>query len=210
MFVDFLLSSIGEHIYDDAFILKDNIYSYQDLLKQYNFFSLFIKDNHVPANAVVALEGDFSPYSTACLLALIENSNIIVPLTKALGEKKDEFCQIAEVEYYIKIDDEGSIDLSKKTGSGKHELYNILRERNHPGIVFFSSGSTGASKGAVHDLVYILDKFKIPRKTKRMITFLMFDHMGGLNTLLHNLSGGGCVITVRDRSPEAVLSIVEK
>lgn len=34
--------------------------------------------------------------------------------------------------------------------------------------------------------------------------------MGGLNTLLHNLSGGGCVITVRNRTPEAVLEIVEK
>lgn len=210
MFIDFLLLSIKEHINSDAFILKNNIYSYQDLLNQYNSFTLFIKDNNIPANSVVALEGDFSPYSTACLLALIENSNIIVPLTAALGEKKDEFCRIAEVEYYIKIDDEGHIDLSKKIGTGQHALYNILRERNHPGIVFFSSGSTGASKGAVHDLVHILDKFKTPRKTKRMITFLMFDHMGGLNTLLHNLSGGGCVITVRDRSPEAVLSVVEK
>lgn len=210
MFIDFLLSSVSEHINDDAFILKDKVYTYQNLIEQYNSFSTFIKDNNISKNAVVALEGDFSPYSTACLLALIENSNIIIPLTKALGEKKEEFCQIAKVEYYIKIDDEGSIDLSKKTGTGQHALYNILRERSHPGIVFFSSGSTGASKGAVHDLVYILDKFKAPRKTKRMITFLMFDHMGGLNTLLHNLSGGGCVITVRDRSPEAVLSIVEK
>lgn len=210
MFIDFLLSSVNGHINDDAFILRDKIYTYKDLLEQYNTFSAFIKENNVASSAVVALEGDFSPYSTACLLALIENSNIIVPLTKALGEKKDEFCRIAEAEYYIKIDDEGHIELSKKSGTGSHELYDILRERNHPGIVFFSSGSTGASKGAVHDLVHILDKFKTPRKTKRMITFLMFDHMGGLNTLLHNLSGGGCVITVRDRSPEAVLSVVEK
>ena len=210
MFIDFLFSSLNQHIDDDAFILNDKVYSYRNLLDNYNYYSDFIKTNNIPKNAVTALEGDFSPYTTACLLALTENSNIIVPLTQALGEKKEEFCKIAEVEYYIKIDDEGHTELIKKQGSGKHELYNILRERNHPGIVFFSSGSTGASKGAVHDLVYILDKFKTPRKTKRMITFLMFDHMGGLNTLLHNLSGGGCVITVRDRSPESVLSIVEK
>lgn len=210
MFIDFLLSSINQHINDDAFILNDKVYSYKDLLKQYEVFSAFIKENKIPQGAVTALEGDFSPYSTACLLALIENSNIIVPLTKALGDKRAEFCRIAEAEYYINIDDDGNISIEKLNGTGKHELYSILRERNHPGIVFFSSGSTGKSKGAVHDLVYILDKFKTPRKTKRMITFLMFDHMGGLNTLLHNLSGGGCVITVRDRSPEAVLKIVEK
>lgn len=90
MFIDFLLSSINHHIDDDAFILKNKVY-YRDLLKQYDIFSAFIKENNITQGSVVALEGDFSPYSTACLLVLIENSSIIVPLTKALGEKKKNF-----------------------------------------------------------------------------------------------------------------------
>ena len=128
MFIDFLFSSLNQHIDDDAFILNDKVYSYKNLLDNYNYYTDFIKTNNIPKNAVTALEGDFSPYTTACLLALTENSNIIVPLTQALGEKKEEFCKIAEVEYYIKINDEGHTELVKKQGSGKHELYNILRE----------------------------------------------------------------------------------
>ena len=210
MYIDFILKAATENIDKDAFILNDKVYKYNDFLTEYEKCSNHIKNNNILPGKVVALESDFSPCSTAYLLALAENQNIIVPLTKALQNKKEEFINIADAEYYIYIDDDNNISMKQLEGSSKHALYDILRERKHPGIVFFSSGSTGNSKGAVHDLIHIFDKFITPRKMKRMITFLMFDHMGGINTLLHNLSGGGCIITVRDRSPKAVLNIVEK
>ena len=53
----------------------------------------------------------------------------------------------------------------------------------------------------------ILEKFKVRRHARRAITFLLFDHLGGINTLLYLLSNGGCVVTVQDRSPDAVLSM---
>jgi acyl-CoA synthetase (AMP-forming)/AMP-acid ligase II len=43
-----------------------------------------------------------------------------------------------------------------------------------------------------------------------MMTFLLFDHIGGLNTLFHTFSNGGCIVTTRDRSPDSVLEAVEK
>ena len=91
-----------------------------------------------------------------------------------------------------------------------HELYSILRDRQHPGLILFSSGSTGKSKAALHDLTGMLEKFKVRRNKQRTITFLLYDHIGGVNTMLYTLSNSGCIITVRERSPEKVLEAVEK
>lgn len=209
MFIDFIIESAKKYADNEAFVLNGKSSTYQELLNDYYSALEYIKNNIQP-QTVVALESDFSSISTAFLLALTENKNIIVPLTKAVAHKKNNFLSISRASYYIGIDDNRNIEFKKLEGDSNHKIYNILKEGNHPGIVFFSSGSTGESKAAVHDFIHVLDKFKKPRKMKRMITFLMFDHMGGINTLLHNLSGGGCIITVRERSPKAVLEIVEK
>ena len=55
-----------------------------------------------------------------------------------------------------------------------------------------------------------LEKFKVPRHKLRTITFLLYDHIGGFNTLLYTLSNGGLIVTVSDRNPDGVLKAVEK
>src|SRR5690606_3810396 len=45
---------------------------------------------------------------------------------------------------------------------------------------------------------------------KRAITFLLFDHIGGINTLLYYLSNGGTIVTVQDRSAHAVCAAIER
>ena len=91
-----------------------------------------------------------------------------------------------------------------------HEHYLELRRRNHPGLVLFSSGSTGKSKAAVHDLIKILDKYKDKKQALRTITFLLFDHIGGVNTMLYTLANAGCIITVKDRTPTGILKTIER
>jgi acyl-coenzyme A synthetase/AMP-(fatty) acid ligase len=76
--------------------------------------------------------------------------------------------------------------------------------------VLFSSGSTGKSKAAVHNLAKLLEKFKVVRYAHRAITFLLYDHIGGVNTLLYTLSNSGCVITVADRQPDTVLAAIDE
>ena len=44
----------------------------------------------------------------------------------------------------------------------------------------------------------------------RAITFLLYDHIGGFNTLIYTLSNAGLIVTVSDRSPDGVLKAVEK
>ncbi|HPQ38722.1 MAG TPA: fatty acid--CoA ligase family protein, partial [Synergistaceae bacterium] len=123
---------------------------------------------------------------------------------------KERFLEIACVDHRICISSEDEEAFIPREPEGDHPLLATLRERKHPGLILFSSGSTGEPKAAVHDLVPMLEKFKVRRGSKRMLSFLLFDHIGGFNTLLHILSNGGCVVTVQDRSPDAVLKAVEK
>ena len=76
--------------------------------------------------------------------------------------------------------------------------------------MLFSSGSTGKSKAAVHDMVNVLAKYRQPRHQLRTISFLLYDHIGGINTMLYTLANGGCLVTVEDRTPDGVLRAVER
>jgi acyl-CoA synthetase (AMP-forming)/AMP-acid ligase II len=62
----------------------------------------------------------------------------------------------------------------------------------------------------VHDLSALLEKFKTPRRPQRTLTFLLYDHLGGVDTMLYTLSSAGCLITVPDRSPDTVLAAIER
>ena len=90
-----------------------------------------------------------------------------------------------------------------------HALLNELRGSGRPGLIVFSSGSTGKSKAALHDFTKLLDKFRVPRRAKRMLSFLLFDHLGGINTILYILSNGGTIVTLPSRNPEEVCRIIE-
>jgi acyl-coenzyme A synthetase/AMP-(fatty) acid ligase len=79
-----------------------------------------------------------------------------------------------------------------------------LRKDGHPGIIFFSSGTTGRPKAILHDFEKFVAKFATPRPALRTLNFLLFDHAGGINTLLHTLFNKGAVVVPGERSPEAI------
>jgi long-chain acyl-CoA synthetase len=210
MFIDFLLDVFERNQTRDAIIWRDNTYSYGWLVAAVRGWLDRLQAQAIAPGTVVALEADFSPNSVALMLAAVENRCIIVPLTKSVEAKKSEFRQIAQVEVIIELDQDDSVLVSKTSGCADHELLQNLRGLGHPGLVLFSSGSTGKSKAALHDFVPLLEKYMVPRHSQRTLTFLLFDHIGGMNTLLHTLSNAGCVITVKDRSPDAVCAAIEK
>jgi acyl-CoA synthetase (AMP-forming)/AMP-acid ligase II len=77
-------------------------------------------------------------------------------------------------------------------------------------LVLFSSGSTGKSKAALHNFTHLLEKFKVERQRMCTLTFLLLDHIGGINTLLYTVSNGGTIVSVRSRDPDVVCQAIER
>ena len=209
MHIDFFLEQFRKNANNEAMVWKDKIYTYQELLG-YVENDLKKLREQISVPLVVSVEADFSPHAAALLLALVELGCIVVPLTESVAHKKDEFKEIAEVEASIVLKKDDSFMFHKEDRSASHDILAKLKQERHPGLVLFSSGSTGKSKAAVHDFLPLLEKFKVERKCMRMLTFLLFDHIGGVNTLLYVLSNTGCIITLDSRQPEAVCRSIEK
>jgi long-chain acyl-CoA synthetase len=210
MFIDFLLDEFDKNLDNVALVWHNQEYTYRNIYNTFEIMKQRLKEENLLEGSVVCLDADFSPKSIGLLMALIELRCITALLSKAVHEKKEEFCNIAEAEYYISLSSNDYVTISNQGRKATHRIYNDLWKLGHPGVVLFSSGSTGKSKAAVHDIVPLLEKFKVRRHSKRTIAFLLFDHIGGLNTMFYTFSNGGCLVTVPDRSPDSVCSSIER
>lgn len=209
MYIDFFRERFEAHARQEAIIWKYGSYLYRDLLAYWQADKEQLS-RLIQKPMVVALEGDFSPHATTILLCLIELNCIIVPLTKSAGHHRDTYEKVAEAEAVIRMGEDDTFLFSVTAQKACHPLFTELKRQGHPGLVFFSSGSTGESKAVVHDVLPLLAKFRVQRKSWRMITFLLFDHMGGLNTLLYILSNTGCIVALPSRQPEVVCAMIEQ
>lgn len=192
-----------------ALIWKDMPFTYRDLLIKTREWVVTLQE--IPQGSVVVLESDFSPQTIAILLALIEREMIIVPLDINHTDKNKEKATIAQPDYHILVHDEETIEVKKtEQQDNKHGLYHTIKQSHVPGLVLFTSGSSGKPKAALHDFSKLLAKFEVRRKALRTVNFLLFDHWGGLNTLFHILSNGGTVIILENRTPDYVSAVIEK
>ena len=194
----------------NSIVWQDKVYTYFDLLDLIQKSNNFIEINNIKSGDVVSLEADFSPNSLAMLFALVLKNVILVPLSISVKEKSEEFRSISEVEKRIIIDDNDNLFIIETNVKSDHKLLEDLRLQKRAGLILFSSGSTGKSKAMIHDFCKILQKFESSRPAKTTITFLLFDHIGGINTLFHVLSNGGCVVTLNDRSPTSICQNIQK
>jgi len=210
MHLDFLFQRLEEKGEADALVWRDQTFSYAWLSARIRTWLERLEAEGIEPGSVVALEADFSPNAVALFLALVERGCVLVPLTSSVAAKKAEFLEIAQVECSGSIDAEDQVSFARRDATSDHELFGELRRRGHPGLVLFSSGSTGKSKASVHDMVDLLEKFRTPRPAYRTVSFLLYDHIGGVNTMLHTLANGGTLITVADRRPESVLAAIER
>lgn len=210
MFVDFLLDAFEQHADQDAIVWRDTTFTYQWLLEKTESWRDVIRAKQIDKGTITILEADFSPTSIALFVALIESECVLVPLIPHVSEPRSELIRIAEGEVCFSLDKDDNFTVKQLNRSATHGLYQELRTRQHPGLVTFSSGSTGSSKATVHDMTLLLEKYKAPRQRLRTISFLLFDHLGGINTMFYTLANGGCLVVVPDRSADSVLRAVEQ
>ena len=193
-----------------AIIASDRTATYADLTLLYEQAVQTLADAGVEPGECVGVISDYSPAAVACLLALIKFKCILVPLSHASRDQHSEFFKIAELDRLVEISVHGKVQVQSLPHRQNHPLLAQLRATKESGLILFSSGSSGKPKAILHSLPNLLKKFRTPRHCYRTLSFLLFDHIGGFNTLFYTLANGGCVVVPNDRSVAAVCDAIER
>jgi acyl-CoA synthetase (AMP-forming)/AMP-acid ligase II len=159
----------------------------------------------IKSGDVVALIGDFDPISILTLIRIIDKNVILVPLTKETKSQHNYFFETALVDVIIENN-----SLKRLKNDKKNALIELLRKKKHAGLILFSTGTTGRPKAILHDLTLFMKRFDTPRPRLKTMSFLLFDHIGGLNTLMHTLFNKGTIISPKSRNVEDVLAACDK
>ena len=172
---------------------------YKDIFK-----SKDINLDKIKKGDVVALVGDYDGFTIKTFLNLIAKKVIIVPLTIDTKSLHTYFFNEACVDFVI---------LNKKIikiKSKKKKILNDFRKKNESGLILFSSGTTGRPKAILHSISDLFKKYNSKRKSLITMNFLLFDHIGGINTLFFTLFNFGQIIIPYKRDVSEVIKDIIK
>ena len=192
-----IIDELGEFSYCQ---LKDQIEVYQSEL-----------ENSFGQNQVVVVLSDYNFYSVSLFFALYKKQSIIVPIVSKNDEEVEKRLKVIKPDVIIRLQDAQYKIISTYENLERHALVKDLIVKKQPGLVLFSSGSTGEPKAMVHNLQNLVNSYQGKKqKNLNMLVFLMFDHIGGLNTLLNTLAMGAKIVFPSNRNPEYIASLIEK
>lgn len=198
-----------ENASDQFFIDQKSEVKYADFSRKLDDCYKWLEKNQITSDKMVVVLGEFGIDSIVVLMALVANGNIVIPHTPNSYAKLKTETDSLEPDYII---DATKSDLTfSKIGNFKKSCLADSFDAGERGLVVFTSGSTGHPKAIIHKIDPLVEKFSARKSKKlRAIPFLLFDHMGGFNTLLSILFGGGCMILLKDRSADAICQAIEK
>jgi acyl-coenzyme A synthetase/AMP-(fatty) acid ligase len=208
--IEWQLHRFGEAAEQPAIVWRNLTFRYGDLALLYDQWVDELTAAGVRPGDAVGVIGDYSPRSITCLLALLKLRCILVPLSWDSRDQHEEFFRIAELDHLVTVDAQDNASIRALGLRGNHAFLQQLRDADEAGLVLFSSGSTGKPKAILHALPKLLEKFRTPRHCYRTINFLLFDHIGGFNTLFYTLANLGCIAVPEDRTVTSVSRTIEQ
>lgn len=207
---DWWLETFSERGQTPAVVERDRVLSYEELAEAIRATAEQLAGHGVGQHSVVVLHSDFSVAGIAAFFALMRLRAVIVPMVEVTGGRLDTARSECGAEFLCRTSPGLSVEALER--GPQPDLYGTLRERGASGLVLLSSGSTGTSKAILHDLDALVaeQKVKAVRRKLTIILLLLFDHIGGINTLLNSLFSGGVALIPGERTPEAVCRLIEQ
>lgn len=192
-----------------ALCFENKAYTYSTLLERITQYENELTE--VSNGSVVNIISDYSFEAISLFFALAKKKCIVVPIVTENPEEiaKRQDAVAANLTINLRKTGEGQYSYHDNDRQA-HELVCKIIEQQHSGLILFSSGSTGTPKAMIHDLDVLMSTYLDKRKKALSImVFLMFDHIGGLNTLLNSLAMGAKIVIPNQREPEHVASLIE-
>jgi acyl-CoA synthetase (AMP-forming)/AMP-acid ligase II len=193
-----------------AILEDDSALSYAGLAASSLKTAQHLAECGVRQQSVVVLNADFSIASITAFFALVHLRAIIIPMVTLTESGFDTARRQCGAEFLCRTSP--GLTIERLATDSQPALYETLRKRETSGLVLLSSGSTGTSKAILHDLGVLMAAQKVKNVRDRLviILLLLFDHIGGINTLVNSLFSGGVAIVATERSPEAVCRLIER
>ena len=195
-------------------ILKEQYFSSEKPLilhrnYQVQFKDLFKKEildlEKINTGDVVAIVGDYDSFTIKIFLELLDKKTIIVPLTKDTKANHGYYFKEACVDYVI--EDKKITKIKQKK---KNNLLFKFRKTKDAGLILFSSGTTGRPKAILHSMSTLLNRYTGKKKSLITMNFLLFDHIGGINTLFYTLFNNGQIVIPYKRNVADIVKDIEK
>lgn len=153
------------------------------------------------AGEVVSLQADIAD-GLAPLIALWQMGTIVAPTSPSAIGAIDSREAICKANWRIVPSAE---TITRRETGPRPSLLEELVAKGESGLVLFSSGTSGEPKATVHSLDRLIASYKSRRpRAWSILTFLLFDHIGGLHTLLNALALTATMVVPHDREPSAV------
>ena len=187
-------------------------YTFSDFVNQINEFKNLLS-NKIRNHDRVLIYSDYTFHSISLLISLSDLNVNIIPLVKTTESEYQEKVESVNPHLILSFNDYNKLIIRKtKLIPNKEDVFNDVINKGDTGIILFSSGTTGKPKVMIQNLTKIISSIKIPRRQKslKFIILLMFDHIGGINTLFNCLINGSPFIIPEDRSPSLVISLINK